>query len=1403
MPLPEIDFRRIRGKAPSGSQADGFEDFTSLMMIDGGLVVWPEGTTFQTFGNPDGGREGRGLLLDGSTWCWQAKYLFELGDSEFSQIDKSVRRALTREPTLSRYYVVLPYDRPAGDTERKGSPVKSAFTKWTEHVEEWRAAALEAGLSVEFEYLGELQLKQRLMQPSLVGHLHYWFDLDGFSPQRYTEIAARAEADAGGRYTPELNVELPLAEAFEGLGHTTEFETLLRRGLGGLRAARGAYGPSVPSERPDLFEPALRHLDAALDQLDGAVAEAVNKSREPTGDLPDLRPPISAAAEALGQVDVLLQRHSLRDHLYTGNAASLYSQASRIREAVDAIRDLHVGRAWRSWESSAVLITGTGGSGKTHLLCDVAKQRVARGLPTLVVLGEQFEKGPIDADLCRIIGFDGPAPHLLATFDAACQAVDEIGLVIIDAVNESTDRALWRKYLGSLLNEISGRPRLRLVLSCRTEFLAETLPGELQDRFQQFRHVGFEEVAPSAIRQFLDWYGIERPTFPLLDPEFTNPFFLKLLCTTLQQRGEHRFPRTGIGTTWIYDSFLDAMDARLSADTRCDYDPSTELARKSAELVAARMQEAGRRLPKPDVEAITSTLLPGRTWSRSLLNGLLKEAVFAELLVERNSFIRFGYERLGDIALARLIASKDLPDIKTEVQTLADRWYQHSGVLQALASVLPETHGVEAIDLAGIEPTEFHYAAHNDFLLSLAWRNPSAISDRTVELVLAIKDNVDFDDATFNTFLQIAALPGHALNAQWLHQYLSAMPMPDRDATWSFFCDRQDEFGGHLPVLIDWAWSDASTAATDEIRHLVALILTWALSSSHRPTRDNSTKALTALLDRAPHVYAQVMKDFQTVDDDYIEERLLAVGCGIAQRSLEPATAFAVAQAVQDFTLARRYWPENLLSRDYARRTLQAALTHGWTGGVDDIEQLITPPYASTWQTACRSEAEIDALSDGPDYKYSTVSHLVMSDFDDFRKYVISSVIRSFNLRSEFDADHLARMVFDRVLELGWTPELFNAIDRNLPRPSSADGKKHEGYAQKYTWIALRQIAGRMTDRFGLDPGNRDDHRTAYDTPLDVYGHDIDPTMLLQRSENRVYADTPSTWFAPAKATFPVHLDAAWPTHDDHSPPVDQLLASTDDSGQKWLVLEGHYQWSQVQLPEDEAVRSPHHVTWAQIRSYLVSTDQLERWKQWAKGQDFDGRWMPESGSPTGLLLADHPYRSDWPLLEGRHGRLHGRKRPPGEFTITTTRYGGVATDWDQSHSKHLFTFMPSTEFCRVIGLQRVGDFRWGITSETEVEAFAARTIGPDSVHIKASTLGSALKANGQCLLWTILAEKHTTMRNHEWPDTGEPFSRSYSATFLYDGNRIALVDANTHTQHVGGKVSRKGPWRLLPEINT
>jgi hypothetical protein len=139
--LPDIDFHGIRPYGRPASRDSAFEELASIL-IEQGTVEWPDGARFERFGNPDGGREGRGILPNGDVWAWQAKYLFEFDASAAGQVTASLRRTFGREPNLKRYFVVLPLDLPAGDTEDR----TSASTRWAEKVSEWTNLARNSGL---------------------------------------------------------------------------------------------------------------------------------------------------------------------------------------------------------------------------------------------------------------------------------------------------------------------------------------------------------------------------------------------------------------------------------------------------------------------------------------------------------------------------------------------------------------------------------------------------------------------------------------------------------------------------------------------------------------------------------------------------------------------------------------------------------------------------------------------------------------------------------------------------------------------------------------------------------------------------------------------------------------------------------------------------------------------------------------------------------------------------------------------------------------------------------------------------------------------------------------------------------------------------------------------------------
>ena len=95
---PDIDFARIRPYGRPASRSNAFEELSSIL-IEQGVIEWPDGSRFHRFGNPDGGREGRGLLPNGDVRGWQSKSLFSFDAAASGQVNASFLRALDTSRT--------------------------------------------------------------------------------------------------------------------------------------------------------------------------------------------------------------------------------------------------------------------------------------------------------------------------------------------------------------------------------------------------------------------------------------------------------------------------------------------------------------------------------------------------------------------------------------------------------------------------------------------------------------------------------------------------------------------------------------------------------------------------------------------------------------------------------------------------------------------------------------------------------------------------------------------------------------------------------------------------------------------------------------------------------------------------------------------------------------------------------------------------------------------------------------------------------------------------------------------------------------------------------------------------------------------------------------------------------
>jgi len=975
----------------------------------------PPGSTFTPKGAPDAGVECFWRLPNGDEWGWQAKFFLSTpGSSQWRQLDDSVRKALEKHPRLTRYTICLPIDREDPRIDEQ----EWFMDKWENRAKQWQGWAQAKGMSVHFDYWGQDEVWERLAREEHRGRHLFWFDAELFSQQWFENSVEEAVANAGPRYSPELNVELPVARFFDGLGRTSQFYTRVKVLYGKTKRAyakaRSRKAEEPAKEEFNSLQETLSPLLSILESIDGSEVDPINWDRiaEFASKSRDIAWQSIQTLKTAAEQERTKASRGEEEQTYGHPEDFGYERyyLHDLMRVLESIQDLAASSEARLSNTAALLLVGQAGTGKTHLFCDVVKRRVRLGLPTVLLLGGHFIDEEPWSQIIRLLGLRCTREELLGALEAAAQVRDAKALILIDALNEGEGRKLWSKHLAGMLATVSRYPWVGIGLNVRTSYESTVIPkGLIPDRLVRETHLGFADHEYEATRTFFDYFGIERPTVPLLVPEFENPLFLKLFCQGLKNRGLTRIPPGLRGITTIFDFFVESINEKLSGREYLDFDPKRPIVQKVVEELVKLMADRGVTwLPREEVRVIVDTILPRQGYETSLFRHLLSEGLLAEDRFHIGDgdwcdAIHFSYDRLSDHLVVKHLLDKYLDPANPShafstgqplgsfIQDEGTCW-RNRGLIEAFSIQLPERIKKELTEVApGCADFD---AIRQAFVESLLWRDPNAIMDAALQYINEhVMPYEDTRDQLLNTLLTVASNPEHPYNADFLHQHLKRFALAERDAWWSIFLHHQYREHGAVDRLVDWAWStdDKSHIDDDSIR-LCGVALAWFLTTSNRFLRDRSTKALVSLLTNRIHVLRKIMREFRDVNDPYALERLLAVAYGCAMRSMDNEAIGELAKDVYAWIFKNDEPPPHILLRDYTRGVIELALHRGIELAID-VEKA-RPPYKSEWPSEIPAEEELKQYGEWregmPDEEWARVSlyHSVMG-FGDFARYVI------------------------------------------------------------------------------------------------------------------------------------------------------------------------------------------------------------------------------------------------------------------------------------------------------------------------------------------------------------------------------------------------------------------------------
>jgi hypothetical protein len=918
----------------------------------------------------------------------------------------------------------------------------------------------------------------------------------------------------------------------------------------------------------------------------------------------------------------------------------------------------------KAFSADTLVITGEAGIGKSHSIANfIYNKFYLENRISIFVLGQHLNDSldPVSM-LEKYLHIPYTIQRFLEELNKVAEENNCIIPFIIEGINEGHHSDIWREYFEGMVGIFEEYNRIKLIISIRETYVKKCLPEEydLRDKTLVIKHRGFAEDSINAVTEFFHYYGVNKPTFPILYSEFYNPLFLHTLCKTIKGSGSSRIEEYS-SFTEIFKGYFSVVEKSISE--RCKYHMGLKLVRKSVDKIIEFSLENDVRygITIDKFYEIVGVVVERFDVSLTefiqamIENGLFYTEIYS--YDDEEEYVQFAYERYHNILTAQyLIDSINTKDelIDSVSNGQLSKYFRHmySGIVEELFILVPEKYGIELLEILDEEKAK---NVLEPFLNSLIWRKKTAFS---LEITTSVINKYIivrpwYLKKLIEKQLIIAPIEEHPLNALFLHKYFSNLTMAVRDSFWieSLYNDTIYE-NGILNTLVKLCTNQLE-AYTRKTKELIAILLVWSFASTNNKYRENAIRSLVALMQDDLVVATETIKRFEQVDDGYVKEGLYCSIYGAVLRSQKLVGAKELAEeAFMDIFDGDVVYP-HIIIRAHAKGIIDYLKQSNIECNFD-IGKTV-PPYNSKWYAEIPSQEDINRyLFDYRDekvkpnmYSVNTIIHSMATNtgeessmYGDFGRYVFEGWVEPWEYH--YIAQDLSNIVTNQIfVTCGYDFNMHGEFDEKV---KSYDRHKHdnERIGKKYQRIASFEMLARLADNF--EPGEvKQEYSDRYqewsskrlDSILNFYKHSselldpvneeyeeaendikeifipykytgpwqfgyrgIDPTVLAKKTskENNLWEN---------KFTIPDVLNEIWASKESEEPTIDKIVF-VEYCDESFVVLEMYNTWRSSCLRYDEepkeyfakavAVLAPNDI--------VVSAAENSKLKKFAEGRN-------------------------------------------------------------------------------------------------------------------------------------------------------------------------------------------------------
>ena len=399
--------------------------------------------------------------------------------------------------------------------------------------------------------------------------------------------------------------------------------------------------------------------------------------------------------------------------------------------------------------------------------------------------------------------------------------------------------------------------------------------------------------------------------------------------------------------------------------------------------------------------------------------------------------------------------------------------------------------------------------------------------------------------------------------------------------------------------------------------------------------------------------------------------------------------------------------------------------------------------------TAIKQKVSDDEVTRALNDFEKSLSSSKKREYKKYKLYVVGE--KTFTKAFEdYDINIARRWIMDRVIKLGWRPELHEEYDRYRGSFDRLQNSSVERIGKKYQWIALYEFLAMIgSNYYYVQDRWLDNTPATFKSAYQTSARDLDPTVdpLLLEKFTHKNDDEKDIWWKPSYG--------AWRTENwqfsSEDIPRPKTIIESKHSNKTFATLLSWAIWkSERENPEDEDDRR-YRELWIRTQGYVVYKKDLQTIIRWSKDKRFYNDTLPQPADHSrSVFLSEFPnssaYQDTIAIYEPSDGWITPDKQTPFKVIQPVIQYSGGGFENDRSlRNTGIRIYSPNLAIRKLLSIQdtdNVGIYKSKDKNICMFNPDLDKYLSSDSLLVNKNKFIEELERKSLTIIWSVLGEK-------------------------------------------------------------